>query len=46
MTSEKETLKGVHCLRHTFGQKPGSAGVPFETRKAVFGHANGAITTH
>ena len=39
-------LKGVHNLRHTFGRRLRSAGVPLETRKALLGHANGDITTH
>ena len=39
-------LKGVHNLRHTFGRRLRSAGVPMETRKALMGHANGDITTH
>jgi len=39
-------LKGVHNLRHTFGRRLRSAGIPLETRKALLGHANGDITTH
>jgi hypothetical protein len=39
-------LKGVHNLRHTFGKRLRSAGIPLETRKALLGHANGDITTH
>lgn len=38
--------KGVHNLRHTFGRRLRSAGVPLETRKTLLGHANGDITTH
>jgi hypothetical protein len=36
----------VHNLRHTFGRRLRSAGVPLETRKTLLGHANGDITTH
>ena len=43
---KKGILKGVHNLRHTFGRRLRSAGVPLETRKALLGHANGDITTH
>jgi integrase len=39
-------LKGVHNLRHTFGRRLRGAGVTRETGKALFGHANGDITTH
>ena len=39
-------LRGVHNLRHTFGRRLRSAGIPLETRKALLGHANGDITTH
>jgi hypothetical protein len=35
-----------NCLRHTFGRRLRSAGIPLETRKALLGHANGDITTH
>lgn len=41
-----EVLKGVHNLRHTFGRRLRSMGVPLETRKTLLGHANGDITTH
>jgi len=45
-TGGKSILKGVHNLRHTFGKRLRSAGIPLETRKALLGHANGDITTH
>lgn len=35
-----------HDLRHTFGRRLRSAGVPLETRKALLGHKNGDVTTH
>lgn len=40
-----ETLH-VHDLRHTFGRRLRSAGIPMETRQALLGHRNGNITTH
>ncbi len=43
---EKGIMKGVHNLRHTFGRRLRSAGIPLETRKALLGHAIGDITTH
>jgi len=43
---EPSFLKGVHNLRHTFGRRLRSAGIPLETRKMLLGHANGDITTH
>ena len=46
LPTEKGILKGVHNLRHTFGRRLRSAGIPLETRKALLGHANGDITTH
>jgi integrase len=46
LPTEKGIRKGVHNLRHTFGRRLRSAGVPVETRKALIGHANGDITTH
>jgi integrase len=46
LPTEKGIRKGVHNLRHTFGRRLRSAGVPLETRKALIGHANGDITTH
>lgn len=42
---ESGVRKGVHNLRHTFGRRLRSAGVPRETRKALLGHADGDITT-
>lgn len=36
----------VHDLKHTFGRRLRSAGVPLETRKVLLGHKNGDITTH
>lgn len=46
LPTEPGILKGVHNLRHTFGRRLRSAGVPLETRKTLLGHANGDITTH
>jgi integrase len=46
LPTEKGILKGVHNLRHTFGRRLRSAGIPLETRKALLGHASGDITTH
>lgn len=46
LPTEPGILKGVHNLRHTFGRRLRSAGIPLETRKALLGHANGDITTH
>ncbi|MDZ7644936.1 MAG: tyrosine-type recombinase/integrase [Woeseiaceae bacterium] len=46
LPTEKGILKGVHNLRHSFGRRLRSAGVPLETRKALLGHADGDITTH
>jgi integrase len=46
LPTEPGILKGVHNLRHTFGRRLRSAGVPLETRKALLGHANHDITTH
>ena len=46
LPNEKGIRKGVHNLRHTFGRRPRSAGVPVEIRKILRGHANGDITTH
>lgn len=46
LPTERGILKGVHNLRHTFGKRLRSAGIPLETRKALLGHANGDITTH
>lgn len=43
---EAGVRKGVHNLRHTFGRRLRSSGVPLETRKTLLGHANGDITTH
>lgn len=44
LPNEKSIRKGVHNLRHAFGRRLRSAGVPLETRKALLGHANGDIT--
>ena len=46
LPDEPGILKGVHNLRHTFGRRLRSAGIPLETRKALLGHANDDITTH
>jgi integrase len=43
---EAGVRRGVHKLRHTFGRRLRSAGVPLETRKTLLGHANGDITSH
>jgi len=43
---EPDIRKGVHNLRHTLGRRLRAAGVSRETSKALFGHANGDITTH
>ncbi len=43
---ESGIRRGVHNLRHTFGRRLRSAGVPLETRKTLLGHAMGDITTH
>lgn len=36
----------LHDLKHTFGRRLRSAGVPLETRKVLLGHKNGDITSH
>ena len=36
----------VHDLKHTFGRRLRTAGVPLETRKVLLGHKSGDITTH
>jgi len=46
LPAEPGILKGVHNLRHTFGRRLRSAGIPLEARKTLLGHANGDITTH
>jgi integrase len=46
LPDEPGILKGVHNLRHTFGRRLRSAGIPLETRKVLLGHAIGDITTH
>nr|WP_235048877.1 tyrosine-type recombinase/integrase [Methylomonas sp. MK1] len=38
--------KGPHNLKHTFGRRLRSAGVPLETRKVLLHHKSGDITTH
>jgi integrase len=43
---DKDVLRGVHNLRHTFGRRLRGAGAPLETRKLLLGHASGDITTH
>ncbi|MGH1470310.1 MAG: hypothetical protein ACRBCS_03905 [Cellvibrionaceae bacterium] len=42
---EKEILKGVPNLSHSYGRRLRSAGIALETHKALLGHANGDITT-
>lgn len=39
------TTLHVHDLRHTFGRRLRAAGVGFETRQDLLGHANGNVTT-
>jgi integrase len=46
LPTEQGILKGVHNLRHSFGRRLRGAGIPLETRKALFGHAHSDITTH
>lgn len=41
----KTVRRGVHNLRHTFGRRLRSAGVPLETRRTLLGHSSGDITT-
>ena len=36
----------VHDLKHTFGRRLRTAGVPLETRKVLLGHKTGDITSH
>ena len=36
----------VHDLKHTFGRRLRSVGVPLETRKALLGHRKDDITSH
>ena len=36
----------VHDLRHTFGHRLRAAGVSYEDRQDLLGHANGKMTTH
>ena len=38
--------KGPHNLKHTFGRRLRSAGVPLETRKVLLHHKSGDITTY
>lgn len=38
--------KGPHNLKHTFGRRLRSVGVPLETRKVLLHHKSGDITTH
>ena len=42
----RDIKRGVHNLKHTFGQRLWAAGVPLETRKVLLGHKNSDITTH
>ena len=46
ITNPCRSTQGAHNLRHTFGRRLRSAGVPRETCKVLLGHANGDITTH
>jgi len=36
----------VHDLKHTFGRRLRTAGVPLETRRVLLGHKTGDITSH
>lgn len=36
----------VHDLRHTFGERLATAGVPFDARKTLLGHDHADITAH
>jgi len=36
----------VHDLKHAFGRRLRTAGVPLETRKVLLGHKTGDITSH
>jgi integrase len=42
----KDTLKGVHNLKHTCGRRLRAAGVGEKTRKVILGHRDGDITSH
>lgn len=35
-----------HDLRHTFGERLATAGVPFDARKTILGHSHSDITAH
>jgi integrase len=39
-------MSRVHDLKHTFGRRLRAAEVSSETRKVLWGHKNGDITTH
>lgn len=41
---EVGTKRGVHNLRHTFGERAEAAGLPWEYRKALLGHAVHDVT--
>ena len=36
----------MHDLKHAFGRRLRTAGVPLETRKVLLGHKTGDITSH
>ncbi len=36
--------RGIHNLRHTFGERMDAAGVPWEAKKALLGHEIGDVT--
>lgn len=42
----RNTLKGVHNLKHTCGRRLRAAGVGEKTRKVILGHRDGDITSH
>ena len=42
----KDTLRGVHNLKHTCGRRLRAAGVGEKTRKVILGHRDGDITSH
>lgn len=41
----KMIRQGVHNLRHTYATRLRAAGVSYEDRKDLLGHANGSVTT-
>jgi integrase len=39
-----DVKRGVHNLRHTFGERLDAAGAPWEVKKALLGHEIGDVT--